>query len=84
MNEYQENDLLEIIWDDAQTTQNWHYPDSRFLKENDGLSRCKSTGYFLRQTKNSIQITQCIAEHGARCNTQTIHIDTIVSIKIKT
>lgn len=79
--QYQENDNLEIEWNDTQTIQNWHSSNSRFLTENDGLSACKSTGFFLRQTEKSIQISQCFSDDNARCNTQIIPINTIVSIK---
>ena len=79
--EYKENELLEIEWVDTTTVQNWHSPNSKLLTINDGLSECKSVGFFLRQTKKSIQITQALCDDGGRCNTQVIPLSTITKIK---
>lgn len=79
--QYQENDKLEIDWDDTTTIQNWHSPNSKYLMINNGLTKCKSVGFFLRGTEKSIQISQCFSDDDARCNTQVIPVNTIVSIK---
>lgn len=79
--EYQVNEILEIEWYDTTTVQNWHSSNSKLLTINDGLSECKSVGFFLRQTEKSIQITQALCDDGGRCNSQVIPLSTITKIK---
>lgn len=78
---YKVDEILEIEWDDAATTQNWHSPDCKGLKKNDGLSRCNTVGYFLRETKRSIQVSKCHADDADRSDTQSIPIHSIRKVR---
>lgn len=73
---YKKNEVIEVIWDDAATTSNWHSRNVKNLKNNDGLVRCNTVGYFVRETKKAIQITQGYSEHDIK-DTQSIPISTI-------
>ncbi len=77
---YKKNEILEIIWDDAATTQNWHSPNIKNLKDNDGLVRCNTIGYFVRQTKKAIQVTQGYSTSDLK-DTQAIPASTIRKIR---
>ena len=55
---YTSNEVIEVVWDDAATTQSWPSPNCKGLKENSGVVRCCTVGYFVRETKSAIQITQ--------------------------
>jgi len=78
---YKLNEVLEIIWDDAATTQGWHRPGCKSLMSNGGLSRSNTIGYFLRETKNAIQISKSYTEDGDRSDTQTIPIGVIRKVR---
>lgn len=78
---YQENDVIEIEWVDTTTVQNWHNPNSKHLRVNDGLTKCKSAGFFLRLTEKTIQISQAFSDDGSRCNSQCIPLSTIIKIR---
>lgn len=74
------NEIIEVEWDDAATLQGWH--SERRLAEDDGLSPCKTVGYFLRETKKSVQFSKSISPDGdTRCDTESIPKDTIRKIR---
>ena len=75
---FKKDDIIEIEWTDAATTQGWH--SGTHLLRNDGLSLCKTVGYFFRKTKNSIQTSKGVSEDD-RCDTQSIPLAWVKKIR---
>lgn len=70
-----------VEWDDAATTGGWHKPNSRHLRNNCGLSRCETIGFFLRETKKSIQLSKSYSDTGDRLDTQAIPFGMIRKVR---
>ena len=75
---FKKDDIIEIEWTDAATTQGWCSPD-RLTRDN-GLSPCKTVGYFFRKTKNSIQTSKGTSGDD-RCDTQSIPLAGVKKIR---
>lgn len=73
---YKKDDVVEVIWDDAATTHGWHSRNIKNLKDNDGLVRCRTVGYFIRSNKRAIQITQGLGDDDLK-DTQSIPMSTV-------
>ena len=55
---YRKREILEIEWDDTATTCGWK--SDKFL-EKEAPAPCRSVGYFIKQNKNCITVTKCLA-----------------------
>ena len=78
---YKPDEILEIVWDDAATTNSWHSPNHKCLRTNCGLIKVTTAGHFLRMTKKAIQVSHAISKDGDRKDTQAIPIGSIRKVK---
>lgn len=78
---FKKNAIVEVIWDDAATTHNWHGADNSCLKTNSGLIQCRTVGYFLKRDHRSIQLSHGISDaDNDRKDTQAIPVSSITAI----
>ena len=80
---YKKNTLIEVEWLDAAANNGWHDDDKKALVDDDGLIVVSTVGYFLRETKTSIQLSQSIAhvDRNDRAETQAIPKKVVVKIR---
>ena len=81
----QPNDIIEVIWKDANTIDGWKSKDE-YLRDV-APSRCATSGYYLKHDKDSITIYMTTAKESPIYEKQistawTVPLEWVVSVRV--